>query len=105
MPAPTKCQRPKRRRRSAPSCVASRTRLRRSRRRSAELQRGSELRSSRTPSQRRAPGMARKAPPKEPQAPTAELSLKAVLDALLLGIHGVEGGELNGMPAYFVGKR
>jgi hypothetical protein len=48
--------------------------------------------------------MARKAPTKE-QPPTPELSLKAVLDAVLLSIHGVEAGELNGMPAYFVGKR
>ncbi len=30
---------------------------------------------------------------------------KAVLDTLLLAIHGVEAGELSGMPAYFVNKR
>ena len=30
---------------------------------------------------------------------------KAVLDTLLLAIKGVEGGEMSGLPAYFVNKR
>ena len=30
---------------------------------------------------------------------------KAVLDSLLLPIRGVEGGEMSGLPAYFVSKR
>ena len=30
---------------------------------------------------------------------------KAVLDVLLLPIRGVEGGEMSGLPAYFVNKR
>lgn len=32
-------------------------------------------------------------------------SHKAVLDTLLLPIHGVEAGEMSGMPAYFINKR
>jgi hypothetical protein len=30
---------------------------------------------------------------------------KAVLDTLLLPVHGVEAGEMSGMPAYFINKR
>ena len=30
---------------------------------------------------------------------------KAVLDSLLLKIPGVEGGEMSGLPAYFINKR
>jgi hypothetical protein len=30
---------------------------------------------------------------------------KAVLDSLLLPIRGVEGGEMSGLPAYFLNKR
>jgi len=30
---------------------------------------------------------------------------KSVLDSLLLQIRGVEGGEMSGMPAYFISKR
>jgi hypothetical protein len=30
---------------------------------------------------------------------------KAVLDSLLLPIRGVEGGQMSGLPAYFVNKR
>jgi hypothetical protein len=33
------------------------------------------------------------------------VSPKAVLDALLLPIRGVEGGEMSGLAAYFVNKR
>ena len=32
-------------------------------------------------------------------------NLKAFLDTLLLAIPGVEGGEMSGLAAYFVGKR
>ena len=44
---------------------------------------------------------------KVPRAPLpgSEPTHKSVLDSILLGIPGVEEGELNGMPAYFVGKR
>lgn len=34
-----------------------------------------------------------------------DLKRKAVLDALLLPIAGVQVGEMAGLPAYFVGKR
>ena len=34
-----------------------------------------------------------------------ELSHKAILDSFLLKISGVEGGEMTGLPAYFVGKK
>lgn len=30
---------------------------------------------------------------------------KSVLDSLLLQIRGVEGGEMSGLPAYFINKR
>jgi hypothetical protein len=30
---------------------------------------------------------------------------KTILDSLLLKIHGIEGGEMSGLPAYFVNKR
>ncbi len=30
---------------------------------------------------------------------------KTILDTLLLKIHGVEAGDMSGMPAYFVSKR
>jgi hypothetical protein len=36
---------------------------------------------------------------------SANLAHKAVLDALLLQIRGVEAGEMSGMPAYFINKR
>lgn len=32
-------------------------------------------------------------------------TLKAVVDSLLLPVRGVEGGEMSGMAAYFVGKK
>ena len=34
-----------------------------------------------------------------------DLSHKAVLDAMLLKIPGVEGGEMGGLPAYFVKQK
>ncbi len=34
-----------------------------------------------------------------------DLARKAVLDSVLLAIPGVEGGDMAGLPAYFVGKR
>ena len=34
-----------------------------------------------------------------------DVPYKAVLDALLLPIRGVEAGEMSGLPAYFVNKR
>ncbi len=34
-----------------------------------------------------------------------DLSHKAILDSFLLKIPGVSGGEMTGLPAYFVGKR
>ena len=36
---------------------------------------------------------------------TTDTGHKAVLDALLLAINGVEGGDMSGMSAYFVNKR
>jgi len=36
---------------------------------------------------------------------TAGQGHKTVLDSLLLPIRGVEGGEMSGLPAYFVNKR
>lgn len=36
---------------------------------------------------------------------SANLAHKAVLDALLLQIPGVEAGEMSGLPAYFINKR
>ena len=36
---------------------------------------------------------------------SADPAHKAVLDSLLLPIRGVEGGEMSGLPAYFVNKR
>ena len=33
------------------------------------------------------------------------VSLKAVLDSILLAIRGVEAGEVTGLPAYFVNKK
>jgi len=36
---------------------------------------------------------------------SADSGHKAVLDALLLPIRGVEAGEMSGFPAYFVNKR
>lgn len=36
---------------------------------------------------------------------TVSTGHKAVLDSLLLPIHGVEAGEVSGMPAYFINKR
>jgi hypothetical protein len=36
---------------------------------------------------------------------SADQGHKAVLDSLLLSIPGVEGGEMSGLPAYFVNKR
>jgi hypothetical protein len=36
---------------------------------------------------------------------SVSLAHKAVLDSLLLQIHGVEAGEMSGMPAYFINKR
>ena len=37
----------------------------------------------------------------DPPAP----SHKSALDALLLKMHGVEAGDMSGMPAYFVNKK
>ena len=36
---------------------------------------------------------------------SADQGHKAVIDSLLLPIRGVEGGEMSGLPAYFVNKR
>jgi hypothetical protein len=32
-------------------------------------------------------------------------TLKSVMDGILSTVHGIEMGEISGMPAYFVGKR
>ena len=41
----------------------------------------------------------------KPLKPEPVVTPKAVLDALLLPIRGVEGGEMVGLAAYFVSKR